>query len=113
MNMRDIALTILTATVLITGSYTVAADDFADAIYFGGPIVTMIRDDDRVDALAVRDGIIVATGDKESVFSLKGPTTRMLDLQGRALLPGFIDAHSHVVPVSYTHLTLPTTSALW
>jgi cytosine/adenosine deaminase-related metal-dependent hydrolase len=58
---------------------------------------TMIRDDDRVEALAVRDGIIVATGVKKNVLSLQGPTTRMLDLQGRALLPGFIDAHSHVV----------------
>ena len=58
---------------------------------------TMIRDDDRVETLAVRDGIIVATGVKKNVLSLQVPTTRILDLQGRALLPGFIDAHSHVL----------------
>ena len=49
------ALAILAATVLLTGSHTVTADDFADAIYFGGPIVTMIRDDDRVCLLYTSD----------------------------------------------------------
>jgi len=97
MNTRNIALGMLAATALLTESNTVAADDFADAIYFGGPIVTMIRDDDRVEALAVRDGIVIASGEKATVLSLRGPTTKMLDLQGRALMPGFIDAHSHVV----------------
>ena len=95
--MKNIAMAMLATTVLLMGSKVSAADEPADAIYFGGPIVTMIRDDDRVEALAVRDGTIIATGDKESVLSLQGPNTRMLDLQGRALLPGFIDAHSHVV----------------
>ena len=95
--MKNIAMAMLATTVLLMGSKVSAADEPVDAIYFGGPIVTMIRDDDRVEALAVRDGTIIATGDKESVLSLQGPNTRMLDLQGRALLPGFIDAHSHVV----------------
>jgi predicted amidohydrolase YtcJ len=97
MNMKNIAMGMFATTLLLMGSKVSAADEPADAIYFGGPIVTMIRDDDRVEALAVRDGTIVATGDKESVLSLQGPNTRMLNLQGRALLPGFIDAHSHVV----------------
>ena len=95
--MKNIAMAMLATTVLLMGSKVSAADEPVDAIYFGGPIVTMIRDDDRVEALAVRDGTIIATGDKESALSLQGPNTRMLDLQGRALLPGFIDAHSHVV----------------
>jgi predicted amidohydrolase YtcJ len=97
MNMKNIAMGMFATTLLLMGSKVSAADEPADAIYFGGPIVTMIRDDDRVEALAVRDGTIVATGDKESVLSLQGLNTRMLNLQGRALLPGFIDAHSHVV----------------
>ncbi len=101
MNNKNIVLAMLAAITLVAGPNTVAADDFADTIYFGGPIVTMIRDGDRVEALAVRDGIIVATGDKANVLSLQGATTRMLDLKGRALLPGFIDAHSHVVQSTF------------
>jgi predicted amidohydrolase YtcJ len=73
------------------------AQGVADTIYFGGPIVTMITDGDRVDALAVRDGTIVAAGRRDDALALKGPATQMVDLQGKALMPGFIDAHSHVV----------------
>jgi predicted amidohydrolase YtcJ len=97
MTETNIVSAMLAAVLFLTGASTFAADAPADAIYFGGPIVTMIRDGDRVEALAVSEGNIVATGDKESVLSLQGPNTRMVDLRGRALLPGFIDAHSHVV----------------
>mgnify|MGYP001825349998 FL=1 len=95
--MRNIVVGMMAATAMLTGSNAVAKDDFADAIYFGGPIVTMIRDGDRVNALAVRDGLISATGSLNDLKPLRGPETRMVDLQGRALMPGFIDAHSHVV----------------
>ena len=54
-----------------------------------------IRDGDRVEALALRDGRIVAAGNRDEMLPLKGANTRMVDLKGRALLPGFIDAHSH------------------
>ena len=72
-------------------------EDTADAIYTGGPIVTMIEDGDRVEALAVKDGRILLTGSADEVMKLKGPDTRMVDLQGHALMPGFIDPHSHIV----------------
>ena len=74
-----------------------AANGPADAIYFGGPIVTMTRDGDRVEALAVRAGRILAVGGRDVVWQHKGPATRMVDLEGRCLMPGFIDPHSHVV----------------
>ena len=60
----------------------------------------MIKDGDRVDALAVRGGTSVAAGRRDDVLALKGPATQMVDLQGKALMPGFIDAHSHVVQQS-------------
>jgi predicted amidohydrolase YtcJ len=71
-----------------------------DTIYFGGAIYTMIRDGDRVDAIATYKGKIVATGVKEDVFNSKGPDTRLVNLDGRSLMPGFIDPHSHVVQQS-------------
>jgi hypothetical protein len=57
----------------------------------------MIRDGDRVEALAVKDGKILMTGSAEKVSALNGPETRTVDLNGHALMPGFIDPHSHVV----------------
>jgi hypothetical protein len=74
-----------------------AIGNAADTIYFGGPIVTMVADGSYVEALAVKAGKIVAAGSLKSVEALKGANTKMVDLAGRCLMPGFIDPHSHVV----------------
>ncbi len=68
----------------------------ADRIYFGGPILTVEDDRPTVEALAVRDGLIVGVGRLIEVESVRGPDTEMVDLAGRTLVPGFIDGHAHV-----------------
>jgi hypothetical protein len=68
----------------------------ADTLYVGGDIVTMNDRAPSAQALAVRDGKIVAVGDRKSVEAGQGgPKTKVVDLKDRTLLPGFIDAHSH------------------
>ena len=67
----------------------------ADLILFGGPILTMEADQPRAEALAVAKGRILAVGDQSEVMALAGPNTERINLQGRTLLPGFIDAHGH------------------
>jgi imidazolonepropionase-like amidohydrolase len=69
----------------------------ADAIYFGGPIINMLKDGDRAEALAVQNGKILAVGELAAVMAQKGPDTELVDLQGKTLMPGFFDPHSHVV----------------
>lgn len=70
----------------------------ADTIYFGGSILTMAgKAPAYVEALAVSEGKIVFAGAKDSAFRLKVEGTRLVDLGGKALLPGFIDAHSHYI----------------
>ncbi len=78
----------------------------AAAIYHGGPIVTMVKDGDRVEALAGRDGKILRAGTRAAVFATRGPATRVIDLKGRCLMPGFIDPHSHVVTQSAKFATV-------
>jgi len=74
-----------------------AADNAeADAIYHGGPILTMVKDGDRAEALAVKDGRILAVGGLDEVMATRGATTKIVDLGGKALMPGFFDPHSHV-----------------
>ena len=68
----------------------------AGRIFFGGDVVTVDREDRVVDAVAVRDGRIVGVGRRDDVMALRGPGTELTDLGGRALLPGFIDAHGHL-----------------
>jgi predicted amidohydrolase YtcJ len=68
----------------------------ADAIYSGGDIVTIDDDHPTAEALAVKDGRILAVGTLEDVSKVQGKTTRNVDLGGKTLLPGFVDPHSHL-----------------
>ena len=64
----------------------------ADAIYLGGDILTMEGDvPEYAEALAVRDGRIILVGSRSDAQPMQGPATRVVDLNGRLLLPGFID----------------------
>jgi predicted amidohydrolase YtcJ len=51
----------------------------------------------RAEAVAVANGKILAVGKRSEVMKLKGPTTQLVDLKGRTLVPGFVDAHGHVL----------------
>jgi predicted amidohydrolase YtcJ len=71
---------------------------FADTIYSGGDILTMAGNDPAyVEALAVKDGKILALGPAAGVLKTKGDTTTIVDLGGKTLLPGFIDSHGHMI----------------
>ena len=69
----------------------------ADTIYSGGPILTIDDDQLIVEAVAVRDGRILAVGDTDSVMAHRGDSTEIFDLAGRTMLPGFVDSHGHIV----------------
>ena len=66
----------------------------ADTIYLAD-VVTMVESAPAAEALAVLDGRILAVGSREQVMAHRGGATRVVDLGARALLPGFIDPHSH------------------
>ena len=69
---------------------------FAEAIYLGGEIITLDDEQLLVEALAISNGLIQAAGSRESVeASYRGPKTEIIDLQGKTMIPAFIDAHSH------------------
>jgi predicted amidohydrolase YtcJ len=67
----------------------------ADVILRGGPIVTMRRSGEVVAAMALRAGRIQRLGDEDDVLPLRGRLTRLINLEGGAVTPGFINAHWH------------------
>ncbi len=70
----------------------------ADIIFSGGSIVTVTDEDSVPEAVAVKNGLIVFVGSQaRAKAEWQGPDTQWQDLQGAALLPGFIDAHGHVI----------------
>jgi len=68
----------------------------ADVILRNGEVHTLTAGDPTAEAVAVRDGEIVRIGPDYEVDFLEGVDTRVVDLDGRVLLPGFIDAHTHM-----------------
>jgi hypothetical protein len=66
-----------------------------DLIFHSGKIVTVDEQFSIAEALAVEGGRIVAVGSNAAVQALAGPLTRSIDLEGRTVLPGLIDTHTH------------------
>ena len=80
------------------GSVLAQSGNLADTVYYNGSILTMAGNKPAyVDALAVKDGKIAFAGNKDEALRMKGDATKVVDLDGKALLPGFIDAHSHYI----------------
>lgn len=78
----------------------------ADMVLTNGTIITMVSEGDTAEAVAVKDGEIIYVGDAAGAEAFVADSTKVIDLEGRTLLPGFIDGHIHA-PGS--HLTAATT----
>ena len=69
----------------------------ADIVFLNGKVVTVDASDRIAEAVAVRDGKIVRVGSNSKVKELVREGTKVIDLTGKTLLPGFIDSHTHLV----------------
>ena len=69
-------------------------------IYFNGNIITVDKKESVVEAMLVENGQIKAVGTKEEVLGLADDKTTNVDLEGKTILPGFIDPHGHIVAMS-------------
>ncbi|WP_300686541.1 amidohydrolase [Chryseobacterium sp.] len=81
---------------IISSCQNRAPREKAEILYFGGPILTMENTPARVEAVAVKDGKILFAGTKSDADRYLEPTTKMINLNGKTLLPGFIDVHGHL-----------------
>jgi len=68
-----------------------------DLILYRGRFTTLDRSNPIASAVAIKDGQFVAVGQEGEVIRLAGPSTRMVDLKGRRVLPGLIDNHLHII----------------
>jgi imidazolonepropionase-like amidohydrolase len=93
------SLALVAAGGLAISCATRPPQDLADTIYTGGMIVTVNDAQPTASALAVKNGTILAVGDQAEVLAFKGSTTNVVDLDGKTMLPGFIDSHGHVFNV--------------
>ena len=83
---------------LLAAPIPLRAEGPADVIYSGGVIVTVDDARPNVEAVAVQGGKIVAAGLREAILEgWRGAGTKVVDLGGRTMVPGFVDAHSHFI----------------
>ncbi|MBR0851578.1 amidohydrolase [Bradyrhizobium diazoefficiens] len=95
----------LLAILVISCWATFACAQKADLIVTNAKIVTLDQASTIAQALAVRDGRIVAVGGNDAVEGLIGPATRRVDAGGRTIIPGLIDSHIHAVRAGLTYAT--------
>ncbi|WP_197505921.1 amidohydrolase [Mycobacterium sp. 852014-52144_SCH5372336] len=78
-----------------SGSDATGTDGAAHYVFRNGPIYTVAGPAQWAQAVAVRGNTITHVGDEAGAMALVGPDTRVVDLQGRLLMPGFVEGHTH------------------
>ena len=96
------ALRLLALVVSIAAPASAQAPD---TILINGKIVTLDSRSTVAMGLAVTDGRITATGSTDDVRKLAGPSTRVIDLRGRTVIPGLIDSHLHAIRAALSFST--------
>lgn len=95
-NFRNLGLTLCVGLLQLSCLCSVAqAETQADIIYHNGTVITINDAQPEAEAVAVKDGKIVAVGDRDDVMKMVSANTAKVDLGGKTLLPGFVDAHGH------------------
>ena len=98
LNMRIFHLVVaaaLFATLLSLRADAAANALSADTIYYGGKIITMDPKYPNPSYVAVKDGKIYEVGKGKRFYRLVGDSTKLVNIRERALIPGFVDSHSH------------------
>ncbi|WP_162578819.1 amidohydrolase [Variovorax sp. PBS-H4] len=90
------ALAAVSAAVTLASCANIATTT-ADAVYLGGKVITVDQRFSIAQAIAVKDGKFVAVGTSEEIRKYVGSGTRVVDLQGKTVIPGLMDSHSHMI----------------
>ena len=78
-------------------------------VYTGVAVVSSFKAMKRAEAIAVREGRIEDVGETVEIMKLKGPSTQVVDLGGKFVMPGFNDAHVHLATAGFQELNVDMT----
>ncbi|HZD77989.1 MAG TPA: amidohydrolase, partial [Acidobacteriaceae bacterium] len=104
------------AAALFVATLPLAAQSTVpDAIYYHGHILTGVALNrgklEFVSAMAIRDGIITATGTDQELLKTKGARTQLVDLGASFVMPGINDAHTHLAEAGRLQLSVDLTGS--
>lgn len=95
----------------LSSLFAIASDPPADLILFNAHVYTVDPDPPTAEAIAIRGDRIVAVGADVEIQKLAGSHTKQLDLGGKMVLPGFVDAHGHLLGLGQGLLSVDLTGA--
>ena len=101
----EAAASVVTCIVATLASLSPALAQPADLIVINARVATLDRTSQTADALAVRDGRLIAVGERAAVQALAGAGTRRIDAGGRTVVPGLIDSHIHAIRAALSYST--------
>jgi predicted amidohydrolase YtcJ len=99
---------ILIFSLLFLGVFSCKSpsSETADAIYVNGSIYTLDKSKPNVEAVAIKNRKILATGTKDEILSFADDRTQSVDLKGAFVYPGFIEGHAHIMGVGQNLLNV-------
>jgi predicted amidohydrolase YtcJ len=100
-------IVLLAAVLITTSAATGAGDGPADLVVHNGNVVTMDVRSSTAEALAIRDGVFIFVGNDAGAKKLIGGKTRVIDAQGRTVVPGLIETHVHAVGAARGEVVQP------
>lgn len=115
LKLHKIALA-LSSLVSLSTMASGTSEKVADMVFYGGPIITVNEKAPQVTGLAVKNGSIVAVGEQAGILhDYVGGNTQLINLNGRTLMPGFVEPHLHIsltamtenVALNLSNFTLP------
>lgn len=86
---------VITAIATGCGGGNGAPKEIAQTVYTNGNILTVDKENSAAQAIAIKDGKILAVGRSDAIAAHIGADTAVVDLQGKTMIPGIYDAHSH------------------
>jgi predicted amidohydrolase YtcJ len=95
----------------IAASTSRAAMENADLVLKHGKIITLDSSAPQAEAVAIKGHLIQATGTNQEIDPYVGSTTKVIDLEGRLAIPGFIEGHGHLLELGKTQMMLDLTKA--
>ncbi|MEE9561604.1 MAG: amidohydrolase, partial [Thermoanaerobaculia bacterium] len=109
-NSLDNLLLLAVFLMLVTCGQVETARQPADLVLRGGRVVTVDNGRPEAEAVAVRDSILVAVGSDKEIEPFIGPRTRVIELEGRLAIPGFIEGHGHYMSLGESKTILDLTT---
>ena len=93
-------------SIIIILSSSCKVSDYADIIIYNGTIHSVDSLNNIIEAVAIKDDIILKTGNYVDIKKLVGKNTKIIDLNGKTMIPGFIEGHGHIMGVGYNEMNL-------